>query len=81
MSEEEEVPQIVEEIASDVEKGWLPLVCITGQVRIVNDLPEVNVCDMHFLWAVSPRLAQQIGVVLIREMQRFMAETRYERRN
>ena len=79
----EEEPQILKDIAEDVDKGWLPLVAVLGQVKLEDGEPIVDVSSLHFFWAVSPQLAQKIGMALVAEMQRFMAEerTRYERRN
>ena len=64
-----EGPAIVRELAEDAEKGWLPLIAITGQIKLVDGEAEVNVNDLHFLWAISPQLAMQIGVRLVAEMQ------------
>lgn len=78
-----EEPQILKDIEKDVGKGWLPLVAVLGQVKLEDGELIVVVSDLHFLWAVSPQLAQKIGVALIVEMQKLMAEERmhYERRN
>lgn len=65
------------------EQGWVPLIAVLSQMRIVDGKPQFDINHLHYAWSISTEMVIFLAMSLIQNVQQQDREDQFnaEHRN